>query len=134
MNQWTQNYNPISVVWLSTAVAAIPVVVLFYLLAVKKTLAYRAAFYGFLASVLIAGFIFGMPWGMVTGAAAGGLVFGFIRIGWRRHVPDGPDLRAYSGPECHGCPLEIGITCYSCRLAAFSPILVKQPSPKRFGR
>jgi len=46
----------------------------------RKTLAYRAAFYGFLASVLIAGFIFGMPWGMVTGAAAGGLVFGFIRM------------------------------------------------------
>src|SRR5712692_9654916 len=107
MNQWIQNYNPISIARLSTAVAAIPVAVPFYLLAVKKTLAYRAAFYGLLASVLIAGFIFGMPWGMVTGAAASGLVFGFIRIGWCRHVPGGPDLRAYSVPECHGCPLEI---------------------------
>jgi lactate permease len=82
MNQWIQNYNPTSIAWLSTTVAAIPVVVLFYLLAVKKTLAYRAAFYGFLASVLIAGFVFGMPWSMVTGAVASGLVFGFIRIGW----------------------------------------------------
>jgi carbon starvation protein CstA len=52
MNQWVQNYNPISNVWLSTAVAAIPVVVLFYLLAVKKTHAHRAAIYGFLASVV----------------------------------------------------------------------------------
>jgi len=55
MNQWVQNYDPISNVWLSTIVAAIPVVVLFYLLAVRKTHAHRAAIYGFLASVLIAG-------------------------------------------------------------------------------
>jgi hypothetical protein len=58
MNQWVQNYNPISNVWLSTAVAAVPVVVLFYLLAVKKTHAHRAAIYGFLTSVLIAGLVF----------------------------------------------------------------------------
>ena len=67
MNQWVQNYNPISNVWLSTAVAAVPVVVLFYLLAVKKTHAHRAAIYGFLASVLIAGLVFRMPWHMVGG-------------------------------------------------------------------
>src|SRR5438552_18702995 len=82
MNQWVQNYDPISNVWLSTIVAAIPVVVLFYLLAVKKTHAHRAAIYGFLASVLIAGLVFRMPWHMVAGAVASGLVFGSIRIAW----------------------------------------------------
>src|SRR5712692_10802985 len=82
MNQWVQNYNPISNVWLSTGVAAIPVVVLFYLLAVKKTHAHRAAIYGFLASVLIAGLVFRMPWHMVAGAVASGLVFGVVRIAW----------------------------------------------------
>src|SRR6266850_4992836 len=82
MNQWVQNYNPINNVWLSTAVAAIPVVVLFYLLAVKKILAHRAAIAGFLASVLIAGFIFRMPWHMVAGAVSSGLVFAVIRIAW----------------------------------------------------
>src|SRR6266481_6430617 len=82
MNEWVQNYNPISNVWLSTIVAAIPVVVLFYLLAVKKTHAHRAAIYGFLASVFIAGLVFRMPWHMVAGAVASGLVFGVIRIAW----------------------------------------------------
>ncbi|PYT32328.1 MAG: lactate permease [Acidobacteria bacterium] len=82
MNQWVQNYDPISNVWLSTVVAAIPVVVLFYLLAVKKTHAHRAAIYGFLASVLIAGLVFRMPWHMVAGAVASGLVFGVVRIAW----------------------------------------------------
>jgi len=82
MYTWTQAYNPINNVWLSTAVAAIPVVVLFYLLAVKKILAHRAAIAGFLASVLIAGFIFRMPWHMVAGAVSSGLVFAVIRIAW----------------------------------------------------
>ena len=82
MNQWVQNYNPISNAWLSTAVAAIPVAVLFYLLAVKKTHAHRAAIYGFLASVFIAGLVFRMPWHMVAGAVASGLVFGVVRIAW----------------------------------------------------
>src|SRR5579863_4661735 len=82
MPQWIQNYNPTSNVWLSTAAAAIPVIVLFYLLAVKKTFAHRAAIYGFLTSVVIAGFVFRMPWTMVGGAVASGLVFAVVRIAW----------------------------------------------------
>lgn len=82
MQTWTQTYNPINNVWLSTTVAAIPVVVLFYLLAVQKILAHRAAIAGFAASVLIAGFIFKMPWPMVAGAVSSGLVFAVIRIAW----------------------------------------------------
>lgn len=82
MDQWPQNYNPISNVWLSTIVAAVPVAVLFYLLAVKKMQAHRAALYGFGASVLIAGLVFRMPWTMVGGAVASGLLFGVIRIAW----------------------------------------------------
>jgi lactate permease len=82
MTQWIQNYNPISNAWLSTAVAAIPVIVLFYLLAVKKIAAHRAATYGFLSSVVIAAAVFRMPLHMVGGAVASGLVFGFVRIAW----------------------------------------------------
>src|SRR6266478_583558 len=75
MNQWVQNYNPISNVWLSTAVAAIPVVVLFYLLAVRKTHAHRAAIYGFLASVLIA-VLEGSGGGGAPVAVAGAMMVG----------------------------------------------------------
>ena len=62
--------------------AAVPVLLLFYLLAVKKILAHHAAIWGFAASVLLAGFVFGMPWHMVTGAVSAGVVFGIIRIAW----------------------------------------------------
>src|SRR5690242_10174120 len=82
MTQWIQNYNPLDNTWLSTAAAAIPVIVLFYLLAVQKILAHRAAIYGFLAAVVIAGTVFRMPWTMVGGAVASGLVFGLVRIAW----------------------------------------------------
>ena len=80
MGQWIQNYNPLSNTWLSTAAAAIPVVLLFYLLAVKKILAHRAAIYAFVAAILLAGFVFKMPWHMVAGAVGSGLVFAVLRI------------------------------------------------------
>ena len=82
MTQWVQNYDPFHNAWISTAAAATPVVLLFYLLAVRKILAYKAAVYAFLAALVLAGFVFGMPWPMVAGAAANGLVYGFIRIAW----------------------------------------------------
>src|SRR3989454_5054083 len=79
---WTQNYDPLSNAWLSTTAAAIPVVLLFYLLAVKKIQAHLAAVYAFIVSILLAAFIFGMPTPMVAGAVAHGLVYAVIRIAW----------------------------------------------------
>ena len=55
---WTQNHDPLSSVWLSAAVAAIPVVFLFYLLAVRKIRAHMAAVYAFLVSILLAALVF----------------------------------------------------------------------------
>jgi hypothetical protein len=48
----------------------------------EKILAHYAAIWGFVASVLLAGFVFGMPWHMVAGAVSAGVVFGIIRIAW----------------------------------------------------
>ena len=79
---WTQNYDPLSNVWLSTTAAAIPVVLLFYLLAVKKIQAHLAAVYAFVVSILLAAFVFGMPTAMVAGAVAHGLVYAVVRIAW----------------------------------------------------
>ena len=79
---WTQNYNPLGNAFLSTAAAAAPVLLLVYLLAVRKIAAHLAALYAFLAAVLLAGFLFGMPWTMVGGAVAHGLVFAIVRICW----------------------------------------------------
>src|SRR6266852_7999812 len=79
---WTQNYDPLSNVWLSTTAAAIPVVLLFYLLAVTKIQAHLAAVYAFAVSILLAAFVFGMPAAMVAGAVAHGLVYAVVRIAW----------------------------------------------------
>ena len=49
---WIQNYNPLGNTALSTAVAAVPVCLLFYLLAVRKTIAYRAAVYAVLTAIV----------------------------------------------------------------------------------
>src|SRR5262245_2369225 len=79
---WTQNYDPLSNAWISTAAAALPVTVLFYLLAVKKVHAHVAALGGFAVSILVAAFVFRMPAPMVAGSVAHGLVYGFVRIYW----------------------------------------------------
>ncbi|HTM47390.1 MAG TPA: lactate permease LctP family transporter [Bryobacteraceae bacterium] len=79
---WTQNYDPLSNPWLSTGAAAVPVVLLFYLLAVKKIEAHMAAIYAFVVSILMAALVFGMPTVMVAGAVAHGLVYAVVRIAW----------------------------------------------------
>ena len=82
MSQWVQNYNPLGNQWLSTIVAAAPVCFLFYLLAIRKTAAHRAAVYAFAASVALSIAVFGMPAPRVAAAVAHGLVYGIVRIAW----------------------------------------------------
>lgn len=83
MNQpWLQNCNPLGNAVLSTMAAAIPVCFLFYLLAVRRTPAWKAAVYAFGLAVLLALTVFRMPLLMVTGAVANGMLYGWIRIAW----------------------------------------------------
>ncbi len=77
---WVQDYNPAGSVALSTSVAAVPVCLLFYLLAVRRTAAWRAAVGAFLAAVVIALLVFHMPPALVAGALAHSVVFAAIRI------------------------------------------------------
>ncbi len=79
---WQQSVDPLGNAWLSTLAAAIPVCTLFFLLAVKRSAAWRAALYGFVAAVIVALAVFHMPAVMVAGAVADGLVFGWFRIAW----------------------------------------------------
>jgi len=79
---WVQNYNPLGFAPLSTAAAALPVCLLFYLLAVRKTIAWRAAVYAFLAAVALAVTVFGMPVPMVAAAVGHGLLYAVVRIAW----------------------------------------------------
>jgi lactate permease len=83
MNQpWLQNVDPLGNPVLSTAAAAVPVCTLFYFLAVRRTAAWLAAVFGFLAALVVALAVFRMPVHMVAGAVADGLVFGWFRIAW----------------------------------------------------
>ncbi len=79
---WAQNYNPFGNAILSTLAAAVPVTLLFYLLAVRKTTAWLAAVWSFLAAALLAATVFGMPAKLLGGAIAHGLVYAVIRIVW----------------------------------------------------
>jgi lactate permease len=83
MNQpWLQNFDPLGNTVLSTTAAAIPVCTLFYFLAVRRTPAWRAAVYAFVAALGVALAVFRMPAIMVAGAVADGVVFGWFRIAW----------------------------------------------------
>lgn len=82
MQPWQQVYDPLGNVWLSTISAALPVCLLFYLLAIRKTAAHRAAIYASLLCVALAAFEFHMPASKIAGAVASGVVYGAVRIGW----------------------------------------------------
>ena len=82
MGPWQQNFDPLGNTVLSTAAAALPVTTLFYVLALRRTPAWRAAVYGLLAAAVVALAVFHMPARMLAGAIGDGLVFGWFRIAW----------------------------------------------------
>jgi lactate permease len=79
---WTQVYDPFGHWWLSTLVAAIPVLVLLGALALLRIKAHFAALLGLAASLLIAVGVFGMPLKMGVIAGAYGMLYGLFPIGW----------------------------------------------------
>src|ERR1041384_7883217 len=92
---WTQTYDPLGNLWLSTLVAALPVVLLMALLASGKVTAHVAALCGLLAALLLAIFVYvpyqaDMSYGerviawlpTMLAAAGNGGAFGLLPIGW----------------------------------------------------
>jgi lactate permease len=79
---WTQVYDPLGHWWLSTLVAAIPVIVLLGALALLRIKAHWAALLGLAASLLIATTIFHMPFGMGVRTVVYGAAYGAFPIGW----------------------------------------------------
>lgn len=82
MNTWTQNYDPLGWWPLSTLVAALPVLTLFFVLVALKKRVWFSAMCGMLMAVVIALVVFRMPSAMVAASAASGVVFGILRIAW----------------------------------------------------
>jgi len=79
---WPQRYDPLGSPLWSTAVAALPIVVLLGSLAWLKLRAPWAALAGLIASILVATAVIGMPVRMALAGAALGAAYGFLPIGW----------------------------------------------------
>src|SRR5689334_8524079 len=79
---WQQAYDPFHAQWLSTVVAALPVVTLFFVLVGLRQRVWRAALAGAVMAFAVAITAFGMPLRLASYAALHGVVFGFLRIAW----------------------------------------------------
>ena len=80
--QWTQVYDPLGNLFVSAAVASLPVIVLLGLLAFGHARAHLAAIAGLATALLIAIGIYGMPVSLALAAAVNGAAFGLFPIGW----------------------------------------------------
>lgn len=79
---WTQVYDPFGHWWLSTLVAALPVVVLLGLLAGFKVRAHICAIAGAATAILCAVIVFGMPAQMALSSFLYGAAYGLLKIVW----------------------------------------------------
>src|SRR4051812_29403885 len=79
---WNQNYDPLNSWPLSTLVAAVPVLTLFFVLLALRARVWVAAMAGMVAAIVLAWGVFGMPATLIASSCALGVQFGFFRIAW----------------------------------------------------
>ena len=89
MDKWLQVYDPLGSLvpgfpayLLSALVAAIPLYILFYMLAVKRSPGHKAAIVGTLSAVILAILVWGMPVGLAVNSTIMGACFGLFPIVW----------------------------------------------------
>src|SRR5687768_18465218 len=80
--EWLQNYDPLGNAWLSTLVAAIPVVVLLGLIAILEVRIHVAALIGLAVALIIAVGVYGMPGQAAAATTVYGAAYGIFPIGW----------------------------------------------------
>jgi lactate permease len=79
---WIQVYDPLGSPWLSTFVAALPIVILLAALAVLEWRAHVAALTGLVAALAVAILVYGMPVSAAAATALYGAAYGLLPIGW----------------------------------------------------
>ena len=79
---WTQVYAPVVSEVVSACIAAIPLVILLYMLAVKRAKGHIAALAGLASAFVIAILVWGMPVMTAVGAVSLGVANGLFPIIW----------------------------------------------------
>lgn len=79
---WTQNYDPLGNAFLSTLIAALPVVVLLGAIAWLEIKIHRAALLGLGVALAVALFVYRMPVDAALATAGYGAAYGLFPIGW----------------------------------------------------
>ncbi len=80
--QWTQIYDPLGHWWLSTLVAALPIIVLFGLLAGLRVKPHWCAIAGASTAAAVAIIFFKMPPALAAMSFGYGVAFGVLKIAW----------------------------------------------------
>ncbi len=79
---WQQNYDPFGNWILSTVIASLPVVTLFFVLVVLRKRVWVSALSGMLMAVVLALLVFKMPAVLIVAAAGHGMIYAVLRISW----------------------------------------------------
>jgi len=80
---WNQVYTPVSgSLALSAICAALPIFIMLLMLGVLRTAAWKAALAGVVTAMLLAAFVYGMPWSLVLHSTLFGAAFGLFPIAW----------------------------------------------------
>lgn len=79
---WTQNYDPVGSLLLSTLIALIPIAYFFWALAIKKMKGHIGGLTTVLLAVIISVVAYGMPVGMAVSSTLYGALTGLWPIGW----------------------------------------------------
>src|ERR1700690_3184192 len=79
---WTQVYDPLGHWWLSTLVAALPIIVLFTLPAGLRVKPHWCAISGACTAVLVGILVFHMPLILAASAFGYGVAYGILKIAW----------------------------------------------------
>ncbi|EEM57051.1 MULTISPECIES: L-lactate permease [Bacillus cereus group] len=82
MNTWTQVYDPFGNIWISAAVALIPIIFFFLALAAFRMKGYVAGFITVVLTILVALFAYKMPFTMAMAATGYGFLYGLWPIAW----------------------------------------------------
>ncbi|PFZ08188.1 L-lactate permease [Bacillus pseudomycoides] len=82
MGTWTQVYDPFGNIWISAAVALIPIIFFFLALAVFRMKGYVAGLITVVLTILVALFAYKMPFTMAMAATGYGFAYGLWPIAW----------------------------------------------------